>query len=246
MVNKNAEERVLWLKRAQDTPPYRSNFMVNGDFYTNEWCYGFIEDRVDIIHELSISIRRDKCNKGYAKFVFNLFEGAFLNSSVDEGLEQGFDLNVELPYNYLLGAMIALRKSCMEEYTKVFDEMIFVGASTTEAFILCDILQIREDHLVVWPEYRPDHLVFGTSLKIEDVEKGSLKPLHDLKQPPSNKEINIDTCKMWDLWGRSNFNTLKFTKKLVKCGQYNIYGGLEIKKDRATLKKILNELRKEY
>ena len=173
--------------------------MEAGEEYEDEDgndCYG--EDSTGL-SELFVAIPASTCNHQYASFVMSLFPGAYVNS-LEDGLRYGFEMNLDMPYPYLLGAMIAMRRASQPENIKLWGAFLEAGASEREAFFLCDFFFVYNgDKMSGWTRYKPDHGVFASDADFADFVSGVM-PTTTEAVPAKESGYLSET--VWDMWPR--------------------------------------------
>jgi len=188
--------------------------MEAGEDYEDEdgnECYG--EDSAGL-SELLVAIPASTCNHQYASFVMSLFPGAYVNS-LEDGLRYGFEMNLDMPYPYLLGAMIAMRRASQPENTKLWEAFLETGASEREAFFLCDFFFLYNgSKLSGYASYKPDHGVFASDTDFADFVSGVM-PTTTEAVPA--KESGYLSEPVWDMWPR-RCKIFPVRDILIACG----------------------------
>lgn len=242
------------IHRGQTDPDYSEYGRDDACWCVDEPCYGIVGHIAhDIaadgtgspgLKELVIAIPADICNHVYAAYVMNLFKGAFLTKTLDEGLKNGFDMNIEEPYQYLLAAMISMRKASQPWEMEIWEAFRKAGASEDEAFYMTDSFNLSEGFIYNWANYRPDHSVFSPETTLKDF----LSIAEDIPRngPSASKTAAIEHGEVWGMWPHSASWTPVGAAALRTLGDAARFGGSRLLATRENYRNLLKFIRKEH
>ena len=187
-----------------------------------EPCYGDIaEYQIGEALEGLVVFHPDiaTCNVEVFDWVMSdrVFGEAFLSKDLEVGCNRGFVLNVEKPYEYLLGAMIALR-ACFspKNYDKngrLWGVLSKVEATIEEKIWVATALYEDGGYLYV-TNYCGDHFPFNPMVTGFKAFCGASPTANSTV--PSNVEVYLEEEAVYDLWPLSK--TYEYRDLFVKTG----------------------------
>lgn len=153
----------------------------------------------------------------------DMFGKAFLDTNFDKGLKDGFEMNVALPYHYLLGAMITLRQtfshpSFVETWSGCYD----ICKDKLRALFYADRVALsyspsEGQNLLYRREVQRDSSIFPIRFSVRNLHFPTLGDEH----PPSSEQLDLESTSFWEgVWGKGSrkpnkdLNTLTFSPNL--------------------------------
>lgn len=255
---------VSFAKRVKEEgiSPNYSYAEYDGEVIFDGACYGQLHEvceengwgvqNLSVYHKMGKDFRQEL----YDFFMSDkMFGKVFLDTSLEKGLEQGWDLDTKQPYQLVLGAMIALRYSFNVQTYGSFDKFREVGASVAEAYLLGSIVAVSNSRLDV-RNHISDHCVvnfFGV-----DFVQWTNNPTPTTTTSVSTfvqayfeeDDDGIEVNNVWGMWPAGRFFDCLvkiFDSKLSRREGKSVFGRASSKYAPNTpenLKIILEELRK--
>lgn len=229
---------VKYAERVREHNPLYSHYsyaIVDGEQFFDHGCYGSIheeaEDNGTGVQELSVyHIPNPNFSQSAYGFVMSpeMFGTAFLDTSLENGLEKGWDLDTSKPYQFVLGAMIALRFAFnITKYTNSYQAFTDNGATSSEAFFLCQSFgTCFLDNRIYTTGFQSDHIPLTRGINPQDWIKNP-SPTLTTSVPTSEQawfdwsysdEIRVNS--VWHMWEKGDFskynilNSPKFEKRV--------------------------------
>jgi len=133
-------------------------------------------------------------SKELTQFVLSeeMFGKAFLTKGIEEGFKNGFELNLSLPYHFLLGAMITLRYTFNERFALDWKEFKNVGASDLEALFMADRIIEGNEKYKKFRFFSSDKDIFPSHKTLKSVSFPKI-----LEGPPSEEKGYLTDFIFW-------------------------------------------------
>lgn len=103
----------------------------------------------------------------------DLFGDAFITKDFEEGMAEGFEIDLDQPTNFLFSAFAAIRMPWEAGHHRwgacwFFKNFLEAGFSARESFFLSCLMGIEKNGLLYGSDYNTNHLPFPRTLKYKD------------------------------------------------------------------------------
>lgn len=187
----------------------RSHFLVDGEVEFDRECYGCLrsyEDGYDREYHYAeeLIVFHPKTDR-FCEDIYNwvvsdeVFGEVFLDTSLENGLKRGWEINTDLPYQQVLAGMIALRYSFSQNHPTIFyAKARKYGAKLLEALILSHIFYMDVEKILCYG-HLPDHTIFSPNLDVKSVVDSGGKTLKPMNACPTKQSTILEDL-TWNMF----------------------------------------------